>query len=43
VKGPAADATDAPHPEGLLCQPVMKKMMMMISFFRFPSNGAQVE
>ena len=29
VKGPAADATDAPQPWGLLCNPVMK----MISFF----------
>jgi hypothetical protein len=24
VKGPAADATDAPQPYGLLCNPVMK-------------------
>jgi hypothetical protein len=39
VKGPAADATDAPQPRGLLCNPVMK----MISFFFFPCNGAQVE
>ena len=31
VKGPAADATDAPQPSGLLCNPVMK----MINFFRF--------
>jgi hypothetical protein len=31
VKGPAADATDAPQPWGLLCNPVMK----MISFFSF--------
>jgi hypothetical protein len=31
VKGPAADATDAPQPRGLLCSPVMKT----ISFFRF--------
>jgi hypothetical protein len=31
MKGPAADATDAPQPYGLLCNPVMK----MISFFRF--------
>jgi hypothetical protein len=30
VKGPAADATDAPQPWGLLRNPVMK----MISFFR---------
>jgi hypothetical protein len=29
VKGPAADATDAQQPRGLLCNPVMK----MISFF----------
>jgi hypothetical protein len=38
VKGPAADATDAPQPWGLLCNPVMK----IISFF-FPCNGASVE
>jgi hypothetical protein len=39
-KGPAADATDAPQPWGLLCNPVM----MMISFlFVFPCNGAPVE
>jgi hypothetical protein len=36
VKGPAADATAAWQPEGLLCNPVKKKkkkkkMMMMIS------------
>jgi hypothetical protein len=30
-KGPTADATDAPQPWGLLCNPVMK----MIRFFRF--------
>jgi hypothetical protein len=30
VKDPAADATDAPQPSGLLCNPVMK-----IIFFRF--------
>jgi hypothetical protein len=38
VNGPAADATDAPQPRGLLCNPVMK----MISFFRvsvYWSNG----
>jgi hypothetical protein len=29
VKGPAADATDAPQPSGFLCNPVMK----MSSFF----------
>jgi hypothetical protein len=40
VKGPAADATDAPQPSGLLCNPVMK---MIIYFFFFPSNGAPVE
>jgi hypothetical protein len=39
VKGPAADATDAPQPSGLLCNRVMK----MISFFSFPCNGAPVE
>jgi hypothetical protein len=32
LKGPAADATDAPQPEGLLCNP-MRKMMKMTSFF----------
>jgi hypothetical protein len=31
VKGPAADATDAPQPYGFLCNPVMK--MKMSSFF----------
>jgi hypothetical protein len=31
VKGPTADATDAPQPWGLLCSPVMK----IISFFVF--------
>jgi hypothetical protein len=31
VKGPAADATDAPQPWGLLCNPVMKT----INFFPF--------
>jgi hypothetical protein len=39
VKGPAADATDAPQPWGLLCKPVMK----IISFFVLPCNGAPVE
>jgi hypothetical protein len=45
VKGPAADATDAPQPRGLLCNPMMMMMMMMMSsfFFIFPSNGAPVE
>jgi hypothetical protein len=38
VKGPSADATDAPQPSGLLCNSVMK----MISFI-FPSNGTPVE
>jgi hypothetical protein len=33
VKGPAADATDAPQPWGLLCNPVMK-MISIFSFFR---------
>jgi hypothetical protein len=32
VKGPAADATDAPQPWGLLCKPAMK--ISAISFFR---------
>jgi hypothetical protein len=43
-KGPAADATDAPQPKGLLCNPVlkMKRKMMIIFFFTFPSNGAPV-
>jgi hypothetical protein len=40
VKGPAADATDAPQPWGLLCNPVMK---MILFFFVFPCNGAPVE
>ena len=40
VKGPAADATNAPQPSGLLCNPVMK---MINFFFVFPSNGAPVE
>jgi hypothetical protein len=39
VKGPAAEATDAPQPKDLLCNPVMK----MIGFFVFPCNGAPVE
>jgi hypothetical protein len=30
VKGPAADATDAPQPGGFLCNPVMMTLMMMI-------------
>jgi hypothetical protein len=34
LNGPAADATDAPLPEGLLYNPVMK-MMMKVSFFCF--------
>jgi hypothetical protein len=32
-KGPATDATDAPQPWGLLCNPVMK-MISFLSFFR---------
>jgi hypothetical protein len=44
VKGPAADATDAPQPWGFLCNPVMKMTMMIILFFcPFPSNGAPME
>jgi hypothetical protein len=42
-KGPAAEATDAPQPWGLLCNPVMKIKRKMISFFIFPSNEAPVE
>jgi hypothetical protein len=34
-KGPAAEATDAPQPSGLLCNPVMKMERKMISFFLF--------
>jgi hypothetical protein len=30
VKGPAADATDALQPWGLLCNPMMKKKMIII-------------
>jgi hypothetical protein len=37
MKGPAADVMDVPQPEGLLCNPVVKKMI----FFQF--NGAPVE
>jgi hypothetical protein len=37
LKGPAADATDAPQPWGLWCNPVMK----MILLFQF--TGASVE
>jgi hypothetical protein len=42
-KGPAADATDAPQPCGLLCNPVMMMMMIIIIICPFPSNGAPVE
>jgi hypothetical protein len=38
VKGPAADATDALQPWGLLCDP-----MRWLFFPPFPSNGAPVE
>jgi hypothetical protein len=38
-KDPAADATDAQQPWGLLCNPVME----MISFFVFPCTGGPVE
>jgi hypothetical protein len=41
-KDPAEDATDAPQPCGLLCNPMMK-MMMIIIFCPFPSNEAPVE
>jgi hypothetical protein len=41
-EGPAADATHAPQPEGLLDTSVMKmKKMKIFLFFQF--NGAQVE
>jgi hypothetical protein len=40
VKGPAADATDAPQPRGLLYNPVMK---MINWFFSFLCDGAPVE
>jgi hypothetical protein len=42
VKGPAADATDAPQPGGLLCNPMRKRKMIIICC-PFPSNGAPVE
>jgi hypothetical protein len=35
VKGPAADATDAPQPWGLLCNPTIKMIKKMISLFSF--------
>jgi hypothetical protein len=36
VKGPAAEAMEAPQPWGLLCNPVIKmKRKMIISFFNF--------
>jgi hypothetical protein len=41
-KRPAADVTGAPQPEGLLCNPMMKMMIIIISC-PFPSNGALVE
>ena len=40
VKGPAANATDAPQPWGLLWNPVLKTITV---FFVFQSNGAPVE
>jgi hypothetical protein len=44
VKGPAADATDAPQPSGFSCNHVMKMTMMIIIIFcPFPSNGAPME
>jgi hypothetical protein len=42
MKGPAAEATDASQPKGLLCNPVKKKKKIII-FLIFPSNGANVE
>jgi hypothetical protein len=41
-KGPAADATDAPLPLGLLFSPVMMKKRK-ISVAILPSSGAPVE
>jgi hypothetical protein len=42
-KGPAADATGAPQPESLLCNP-MRKVMKMTGFLSvFHFNGAAVE
>jgi hypothetical protein len=32
VKGPAADAADAPKPRGLLCNPLMKMISVFFSF-----------
>jgi hypothetical protein len=40
-KDPATKATDAPQPYGFLCNPMMKRKMIIFSVF--PSNGAQVE
>jgi hypothetical protein len=40
ANGPAADATDAPQPWGLLCNPVIK---IISFFFTFTCNGAPVE
>jgi hypothetical protein len=40
AKGPAADATDAPRPQGFLCNPTMK--MKIIIVCPFHSNGALV-
>jgi hypothetical protein len=34
VKGPAVDATDAPQPWGLLCNPVLKMISFFFSLFR---------
>ena len=42
VKGPAAEATDAPQPKGFLCNPVMKTKDHQF-FFIFTSNGTPVE
>jgi hypothetical protein len=42
VKGPTADATDAPQPWGFLCNRVMKIIIIIIIIY-FPSNGAPVE
>jgi hypothetical protein len=43
-KSTAAEVTDEPQLQGLLCNPVLKMKDNVISFlFIFPSNGAPVE
>jgi hypothetical protein len=47
LKGPAADAMDAPQPEGFFCNPVtiiiIIVVVTIIIICPFPSNGAAVE